>query len=68
MQVLHRLARPHSEPVPEPHAERLVDLKRGRDVLARDKELQVESHISDHHPDLVGTTTREDLLSMAEEE
>jgi hypothetical protein len=29
---------------------------------------QVESHISDHHPDLLGTITREDLLSMAEEE
>jgi predicted small metal-binding protein len=39
---------------------------RGKD----DEELfeQVESHISDHHPDLVGTITREDLLSMAEEE
>lgn len=28
----------------------------------------VEHHISDQHPDLVGTVTREDLLSMAEEE
>ena len=39
---------------------------RGKD----DEELfeQVESHIADHHPDLVGTITREDLLSMAEEE
>jgi predicted small metal-binding protein len=39
---------------------------RGQD----DEELieQVESHISDHHPDLVGTITREDVLSMAEEE
>jgi predicted small metal-binding protein len=35
-----------------------------------DEELfeQVQSHISDHHPDLVGTVTRADLLSMAEEE
>jgi predicted small metal-binding protein len=35
-----------------------------------DEELfgKVESHISEHHPDLIGTITREDLLSMAEEE
>jgi predicted small metal-binding protein len=28
----------------------------------------LESHIAEQHPDLVGTITREDLLSMAEEE
>lgn len=35
-----------------------------------DEELldNVESHIAAQHPDLVGTVTREDLLSMAEEE
>jgi predicted small metal-binding protein len=37
---------------------------------ADDDELlaNVESHIAEQHPDLVGTVTREDLLSMAEEE
>jgi predicted small metal-binding protein len=35
-----------------------------------DEELldNVESHIAEQHPNLVGTITREDLLSMAEEE
>ncbi len=35
-----------------------------------DEELfeKVESHIGDHHPDLLGTITREDVISMAEEE
>lgn len=28
----------------------------------------VEEHIAQQHPDLVGTVTREDLLSMVEEE
>jgi predicted small metal-binding protein len=28
----------------------------------------VEQHIKEQHPDLVGTVTREDLLSMTEEE
>jgi predicted small metal-binding protein len=39
---------------------------RGKD----DEELldKVEQHITEQHPDLVGTVTREDLLSMAEEE
>ena len=39
---------------------------RGKD----DEELldKVEGHIAEQHPDLVGTLTREDLLSMAEEE
>jgi predicted small metal-binding protein len=29
---------------------------------------KVEEHIAQQHPDLVGTVTREDLLSMVEEE
>ena len=39
---------------------------RGKD----DEELldKVEKHIAEQHPDLVGTITREDMLSMAEEE
>ena len=39
---------------------------RGKD----DEELldRVELHIAEQHPDLVGTLTREDLLSMAEED
>jgi predicted small metal-binding protein len=39
---------------------------RGKD----DEELldNVERHVAEQHPDLVGTVTREDLLSMAEEE
>ena len=28
----------------------------------------VEQHVADQHPDLVGTVTREDFLSMVEEE
>lgn len=27
----------------------------------------VEAHVVEHHPDLVGTMTREDMLAMAEE-
>jgi predicted small metal-binding protein len=39
---------------------------RGKD----DEELLagVEQHIAEQHPDLVGTISRDDLLSMAEEE
>jgi hypothetical protein len=30
--------------------------------------LNAERHIAEHHPDLIGTITREQLLAMAEEE
>lgn len=35
-----------------------------------DEELleKVEKHIAEQHPDLAGTITREEMLSMAEEE
>jgi predicted small metal-binding protein len=37
---------------------------------ADDEELldNVTQHIAEQHPDLVGTVTREDMMSMAEEE
>jgi predicted small metal-binding protein len=69
MQVL-RSSSYRGPPMPRPQA-KVVNCECGLIVRGEDDEElfeKVQSHISDHHPDLVGTVTREDLLSMAEEE
>jgi predicted small metal-binding protein len=56
---------------PEDPMAKVVNCECGYTVRgADDEELldNVESHIAQQHPNLVGTVTREDLLSMAEEE
>ena len=49
---------------------KVVNCECGQVVRAEtDDELvrNVESHVTQHHPDLVGKMTREDILAMAEE-
>jgi hypothetical protein len=47
---------------------KVVNCECGLIIRGTDDEELFETHISEHHPDLIGTITREDLLSMAEEE
>jgi predicted small metal-binding protein len=63
----------HSSPSIEPEdaMAKVVNCECGYTVRGKDDEElldNVESHIAEQHPDLVGTVTREDMLSMAEEE
>lgn len=49
----------------------LINCECGQTIRAEeDDELvsKVEAHVDEHHPDLVGKLSREDVLAMAEEE
>ena len=49
----------------------IVNCECGRQIRAEGEEdliAQVEAHVSEDHPELVGKLSREDVLAMAEEE
>lgn len=49
----------------------LVNCECGQVIRAEDEDelvAKVEQHVNDHHPELVGKLTREQIVAMAEQE